>query len=320
MDWSIALHGGAGAMRRMGPAKEVEYRAGLDVAIRAGAERLEAGEPAVAAVVAAVRSMEASGAFNAGHGACLTSDGCTEADAAVMDGGDRSIGAVTIAPDVANPVEIAELIRLRSPHCLLAGPAAVEFAAALGVVSEQVHTSADKLARYRRQMSELVEARPQTAEDLTQFGGTHDEGDTVGAVAVDASGRLAVAASTGGIWLKHPGRVGDSPVPGAGFWANDTCAICATGTGEFILRTMLCHDVAWRMSIGESITDAATNSLDALSARFGPGRAGLIAIDIHGGIAMPFDTEGMGRAAWRRGEVAPRIAVWPEDTFGPAQE
>lgn len=315
MSWTIALHGGAGAMRNMTREREQAYRQGMQTAIEAGAKSLMCGEDATRAVVIAVRSMEASGSFNAGRGSCLSADGQVEVDAAVMCGTDLSIGAIAAAPGVANGIELAEAVRVHSPHCILGGAGARTFAQEQGLVLEEAIPSPERLRQYRKQLeNEGGKGPTRSAEALTRLGGTHDEGDTVGAVAVDTSGGLAVAVSTGGLWLKPVGRVGDSPVPGAGFWAEDgRLASSATGTGEFILRVALCHSARNRCAQGEDLAQAATGALDELSSRFGPGKAGLIAVDPRGNLVFPFHTEGMGRAAlWADAERA-LVAVWPED-------
>ena len=153
-----------------------------------------------------------------------------------------------------------------------------------------------------------------SAEALTRLGGTHDDGDTVGAVVLDAQGHLAAAVSTGGLWLKSAGRVGDSPVAGAGLWAEDEVVACsATGTGEFIMRTALCADVRARVLGGATADEACRGALRALEQRFGWGRAGLIAVDGRGRISAPFATAGMGRGWMRAGDSGPTIRVWPED-------
>ncbi|MFN3200876.1 MAG: isoaspartyl peptidase/L-asparaginase family protein, partial [Bradymonadia bacterium] len=313
MSWSLVIHGGAGAMKSMGPERERAYREGLHASMHAGQQVLAADGSAVDATIAAVRVMEACGAFNAGHGSCLNQEGHIEADAAVMDGTEGLIGAVAAAPMLANAVEVAELIRTQSPHCLLAGEGAAKFATSQGFTPEPAIISPHRQEAYEAQLlAQQVTGPPISAEDLTRLGGTHDSGDTVGAVARDAHGRLAVAVSTGGIWLKHPGRVGDSPLPGAGFWAEDGLgAICATGTGEFIIRGMLCQQVINTLARGDTLDFAANDALDRFSARFGRGKAGLIAIDAYGNMIAPFHTEGMGRGRWCDGMDGPEVAVWP---------
>jgi len=313
--WTIVIHGGAGAMQLMSSARERSYRRALAAALRAGAAPLAGGGEALAAVIAAVRSMEDSAVFNAGPGSCLDRRGEIEADAAVMLGSDLSIGAVGAVPGVGNAVELAEAVRRHSPHCMLSGSGALAFARELGLELAPAPPSPERLKQYcRRLAAEGGDAQPPGADSLTRLGGTHETGDTVGAVARDRAGRLAVATSTGGLWLKQPGRVGDSPIPGAGFWAEDGLVACtATGTGEFIMRAALCHALRERVAAGEPLRKAAAGALRRLSERFGPGKAGLIAVDAAGNLAWPFDTEGMGRAALWSGAEGPVVEVWPVD-------
>ncbi|MBV71145.1 MAG: hypothetical protein CMH52_07310 [Myxococcales bacterium] len=312
--WVVLVHGGAGAMRSMGPEKEAQYRKGLADAVCAGADCLLRGGQAMKSALAAVRSMELSGAFNAGHGSCLTADGLIEADAAVMDGADLSYGAVAAVPRLGNAVMLAEAIRTQSPHCLFAGQRALQSVETLnGAAPELIDPSPSRLKNYRQHLERVGETTIQT-DDLSRLGGTHNEGDTVGAVVLDESGGLAAAVSTGGIWLKQPGRVGDSPIAGAGLWAeNDVMACAATGTGEYIMRCALAADLRSRVQHGMPIDKAGTAAIDDLHRRFGPGRAGLIGVDADGVITTAFDTAGMGRAWIRAGQSEPVVRIWPEE-------
>ena len=312
--WTIVIHGGAGAMRTMGPDKEAAYRTGLTNAVQAGAEVLRRDGTALDAAISAVRFMEACGVFNAGLGSCLTLDGKIEADAAVMNGQDLSYGAVAAVPGLGNAVALADAIREGSPHCLFAGESALRLGESLPAF-KLVHArpSQTRLEAWESQR-QAYEGRRLVAEDLSDFGGTHDDGDTVGAVVQDREGHLAAAVSTGGIWLKQPGRVGDSPIAGAGLWAEDDLMACAaTGTGEFIMRIALAADLRARCQGGASATDAGRSALADLRERFGPGRAGLIGIDAQGMITTAFDTAGMGRAWIRSTELEPTVRVWPEE-------
>jgi beta-aspartyl-peptidase (threonine type) len=301
-------------MRSMGADKEQAYRQAMAEAIEAGAAHLASGGSAIEAAVQAVAVMEASGALNAGLGSCLSFDGIVEADAAVMDGAELDYGAVATVPRLGNAVALAEQVRRHSAHCMLAGEGALR-TAAMWPEFTPVLVPDDPVRRAR--WAELKAARAsqvETTDALTQLGGTHDDGDTVGAVALDARGGLAAAVSTGGLWLKRPGRVGDSPLAGAGLWAEDgVVACCATGTGEFIMRTALCADVRARVQAGADVDTACRDALRALEARFGWGRAGLIGVDSEGRISAPFATTGMGRGWMRAGDTAPTVRVWPED-------
>ena len=312
MTIAILIHGGAGAMRSMSESAETAYRAGLKSSVDAGYAVLESSGSARSAVVAAVRVMERSTAFNAGRGSALSAAGHIEADAAVMDGTKLETGAVAAVPHLTNAVTIADAILEHSPHCLLAGEAVMGWAKAHAVPVETTAVPEARVSQWRKMM-EKREVSAQ-AEALVSMGGTHDLGDTVGAVAIDASGAVATAVSTGGIWLKSEGRVGDSPLVGAGLWAdNQSGAACATGTGEFIIRSMLVSRIAQTMERGDDATTSARRGLDWLADRFGSGKAGVIAIDANGRMSAPFDTAGMGRA-WRSASMSEAmVAVWPEE-------
>ncbi len=277
MPYAIALHGGAG--RSVGA--EPSVRAALERALEAGYETLRSGS-AMQAVIAAVASMEDSGLFNAGRGAVANADGRRELDASVMDGKTRAAGAIAAAGRVRNPVIVAHAVMRHSRHVLLAGRGAETFARGrdLGMVSE----------RYFRRTR------------------TSSRG-TVGAVALDRDGNLAAATSTGGIRGKLPGRVGDSPIVGAGTWAdNRSCAVSATGDGELFIRAALAHEVAARMRyLRQPLAAAAAAALREVSAL--GGRGGLVALDRRGRIAMPFSARVMARAGIdARGRRT--IAVW----------
>ena len=312
MSVGILIHGGAGAMRSMSAEAEAAYRKGLKVAVDAGFTVLDNGGSAREAVVAAVRSMESSTAFNAGRGSALSMGGHIEADAAVMEGTHLETGAVAAVPHLTNAVQIADAVLDRSPHCLLAGDAVHGWASAHDVPTETAPVPKARTAQWQH-MRQKREKTAQ-AEALVSMGGTHDLGDTVGAVAYDAAGRLATAVSTGGLWLKSDGRVGDSPMVGVGLWADDQSgAACATGTGEFIIRSMLVGRIAHAMEAGHDATASARIGLDWLKNRFGDGKAGVIAMDTKGGMSAPFDTAGMGRA-WRSvAQPEAVVAIWPEE-------
>ena len=318
--WVLVVHGGAGAMRTMSAEKEALYRSGLADAVSDGADILRNGGRAVEAAVVAVRSMEASGHFNAGHGSCLTTAGDVEVDAAVMNGADLGYGAVAAVPGWAMPFALlTQCVRSRLIACLPGRARSVGLSSA-PTQRSNISSPATRLARWRS-LKANANAKVFGADDLLKMGGTHDEGDTVGAVALDIHGGLASAVSTGGIWMKTPGRVGDSPIAGAGLWAEDGVVACsATGTGEFIMRVALCADVRARCVLGVSAEVAGQAAIDALEKRFGGDRAGLIAIDAQGRISTAFHTTGMGRAWLRQGETVPTVRVWPEEDPHPSSE
>lgn len=278
----LAIHGGAGTIRRadLTPEQDAAYRAALEGALRAGYDVLQSGASALDAVVAAILPMEDSPLFNSGHGAVLTAERRCELDASIMDGNGPRAGAVAGVTTVKHPILAARAVMEHSEHVLLAGSGADAFAAAQGL--EQVDNSYFQTERRRRQLEELL--------GDTKHG-------TVGAVALDSAGHLAAATSTGGMTAKRWGRVGDSPIVGAGTFANDrSCAVSATGWGEYFLRGVIAHDVAARMRHGKQTLNTAANAAihDDLTAAGGTG--GLIALDASGRLATPFNTEGMYRA------------------------
>ncbi len=325
----ILVHGGAGAMRGMTPDRETRYRAGLRAAAAAGAAILEAGGSALDATIAAMVDMEDGGVFNAGLGSCLTTAGTVEMDAAVMRGSDRAIGAVAGVPELANPILAAQAVMDHTPHCLLAADGALAFARARGLPLRPDFPPAHRRAEWVRKRAKL-EARAagkSVEQGLAELGGVlgeqeddplagDDHHDTVGAVAMDSSGGLAVAVTTGGIWLKMPGRIGDSPLPGAGFWAVDgQGAACATGTGESLMRVMLCHEAVHFMRNGDDAQTACDAAVALLEGQFGSNQGGLIAVDPAGRLGWSINTNGIGRGARTQGMSEPAIAVWPDEPW-----
>jgi L-asparaginase / beta-aspartyl-peptidase len=256
---AIVCHGGAGNV----PAdRHDRLRAGVRAAAAAGHAILAAGGAAIDAVVAAVRILEDDPEFNAGLGSALTSEGTVETDAAVMDGATRRVGAVGAAPDLGQAIAVARAVLDDGQHVLIAGPQAIRFAAIHGIHP----TEPGGLVTDR--------ARARLAATLLSPG-TGSSGGTVGAVARDRSGTFAAATSTGGISGKRPGRIGDSPIPGAGTWADERCALSATGDGEAILRVGLTCVIALRLP---GLETAAREALAEL-ARITGGSAGVIGID-----------------------------------------
>jgi beta-aspartyl-peptidase (threonine type) len=299
----------------MDPAKEREYRDALHRSALAGGAILQSKGTACEAAVQAVRTMESSGVFNAGRGSCLNRAGEIEVDAASMCAEDCSIGAVSAVPNTANAVAIAEALRARSNWCFLSGEGALIFAQAAQLEIETLEPTPEKLKRHQQ----LLETRDPdrtffSDEDLSQMAGTHDDGDTVGAVAYDRYGCVSCAISTGGLWVKPVGRVGDSPLPGSGYWAQKGVgAVVATGVGEYIMRTLLSSRAISRMASGLDVKEAVELEIQQLSAQFGEGKGGLIAIDKDGNIGYAFDTQGMGRAFYKSGDKSPTVGIWPED-------
>jgi beta-aspartyl-peptidase (threonine type) len=307
MSFVLAIHGGAGAIPRhaMTPEGEAGYRAGLRASLLAGYRVLASGGSALDAVTAAVVALEDDPQFNAGRGSVLTTEGRPEMDAAVMNGADRAAGAVAGVCGPRNPVLAARAVMERSGHVLLIGEGAERFCRAHGVAFEpatyfltprRVKALEDELERQR------IDA-PDLRDDFARHG-------TVGAVARDARGMLAAATSTGGMTAKLPGRVGDSPVFGAGTWADETCAVSATGHGELFIRIAAAHEIASRMRYLSQTIEAAAEAVIMALAQFG-GSGGLIAVDREGSVAQPFSSEGMYRGAIGPDGVA-RVAIYRE--------
>ena len=288
--FAIAVHGGAGTLAPgdLTPDNQRAYRTGLERALRAGFAVLAAGGPGLEAVVAAVQALEDDPLFNAGRGAVLAANGQHELDAALMDGRDLRAGAVTGLRHVRSPIELARLVMERSPHVLLAGAGAEEFALEQGlapVPNTYFTTERRRLELERQQRGELASGQ----ESLM---------GTVGAVALDAQGHLAAATSTGGMTGKRWGRVGDSPIIGAGTYAaDDCCAVSATGHGEYFIRAAVAHEIAALMRYrGLGVVAAADEVVLGQLVRMG-GAGGLVAIGRDGSVAMPFNSPGMLRGA-----------------------
>jgi beta-aspartyl-peptidase (threonine type) len=284
--WQIVIHGGAGVMPRgsISAEDEAAYRAGLEVARDAGAAILASGGLALDAVEAAVRSLEDNPNFNAGRGAVLDRDGFAELDAAIMDGRDRSAGAVAQVRAIRNPVSGARAVMETTPHVLLAGPGAVQVArdSGLEIVDPSYFVTPRRQDQLKRVLSRRVEA--------------WDKRGTVGAVARDARGNLAAATSTGGMAAKMPGRIGDSPLIGAGVYAdNASCAVSATGHGEMFIRVSVARMICARVEMqGMSAKAAAEATLAEVKAIGGDG--GVIVVTKDGDTAMAMNTDGMFRA------------------------
>lgn len=284
--WRLVVHGGAGSMRpgRLDPEQERCARSGLEAALAAGGSVLERREGAVDAVEAAVRVLEEDVCFNAGRGSVLTATGCIELDAAIMDGRNRAAGAVSGLRTTRAPISLARRLLDEGPHVFLSGHGADDFARNLGF--EQVDNHWFEIPERRRQLDELLAA--DGFDDEVKYG-------TVGAVAVDIDGHVAVATSTGGLTAKRWGRVGDSPLIGAGTYADDrSAAVSATGSGEFFIRAVAAHQLAERIRLGgESLQSALDTVLDDIASLGGMG--GLIAVAPDGEAAWGFTTPAMYR-------------------------
>jgi len=278
--YGLVIHGGAGTITRekMSPEKEAEYRGKITEALTVGYEILEKGNSSLDAVEAVVRIMEDSPLFNAGKGAVFTNAGTNELDASIMDGSTLQAGAVAGVKTVKNPISAARKVMEKTWHVMLSGDGADHFAAEQGleiVDNNYFYTE--------RRWNALKKAQEE------------EKHGTVGCVALDKKGNIAAGTSTGGLTNKRWGRVGDTPIIGAGTYANnETCGVSGTGQGEYFIRGNIAYDVSALM-IYRSLTvnDAAGQVIDKLSGR--GGRGGLIAMDKNGNIAMSFNTEGMYR-------------------------
>ncbi|HEY3601893.1 MAG TPA: isoaspartyl peptidase/L-asparaginase [Chthoniobacterales bacterium] len=292
MKFGMVIHGGAGTIERgeMTPPKEQAYRAGLEQALKAGYVVLERGASSLDAVEAAVRVLEDNPLFNAGKGAVFTHQGTNELDASIMDGKTLNAGAVAAVQHIRNPISLARLVMEKSPHVMLVGEGAEAFGKQMGVpFVDQKYFYTEE----RWQALQKAKASPTPVSDKDRHG-------TVGAVALDKAGNLAAATSTGGITNKQFGRVGDSPIIGAGTYANnETCAVSCTGDGEYFIRIDVAHDVSAMMQYRKMPVKEAAQAAIAKVGKLGGG-GGLIAIDRNGHFAMPFNTSGM-----YRGHVGP---------------
>jgi beta-aspartyl-peptidase (threonine type) len=301
--FGLAVHGGAGVIRKdeLTAEQESEYRRSLAAALEVGQKILSAGGPALDAVEASVSVLEDDPLFNAGRGSVFTHEGKIEMDAAIMDGKNLKAGAVAAVRNVKNPIRLARAVMERSPHVFLIGDGAARFAEDIGIeLCDNTYFYTD---RRWNELEKAIEAGKVTLDhsSLDPRIGQKKPMGTVGAVALDMAGRLAAATSTGGMTNKQYGRVGDTPIIGAGTYADDVCAVSCTGHGEFFIRAVAAYDLAARIRFaGKPITDAAAEAINRVGS-FG-GEGGLIAIDNAGNIAMPFNSEGMYRGYLRSGE------------------
>jgi beta-aspartyl-peptidase (threonine type) len=287
---AIAIHGGAGTIERsvLGEEQEAAMRKDLEAALDAGYAVLEDGGESLDAVVAVVTRLEDSPHFNAGKGAVFTADGTNELDASIMDGATSRAGAVAGLTRIRNPVLLARAVMEKSVHVMMVGAGAEKFAREVGIEFVEpgyFHTE----GRWQQYQEAKAAAQKQAAVPRSNYFGT------VGAVALDRDGHLAAATSTGGMVMKRYGRVGDAPIIGAGTWADDACAVSATGWGEYFIRLNVAHDICARMRYGgDSLAKAADevimNRVPALG-----GNGGVIALDAKGNVRLPFNTSGMYR-------------------------
>ena len=304
--YALAIHGGAGLIRRhsLSPEREAGCQASLGQVLESGRAVLAGGGSALDAVEACVVALEDEPHFNAGRGAVFNGDAEIELDAAIMDGRDRTAGAVALVRTLRNPIRAARAVMTETPHVLLVGAGADHFGASTGleVVPPDWFATEERRAQLHRAKRRDAVVLDHDTEDLDVYG-------TVGAVACDALGNLAAASSTGGMVNKRPGRVGDTPVIGAGTFAwNETAAVSGTGHGEPFVRLGACGRVSALMELGGlGLQDAAERVIADLEAL--EGRGGIIAVDRDANVAMPFNTAGMFRGAVTHRQPA-IVGIW----------
>ncbi|MFD2822256.1 isoaspartyl peptidase/L-asparaginase family protein [Lacinutrix iliipiscaria] len=293
--FSIAIHGGAGTLVKgmMTPELEAKYKSALQLALDAGYNILENSGTAIEAVERAVVVLEDSPLFNAGKGSVFTATESHEMDASIMDGNTLNAGAVSLITGIKNPISLARDVMDKSEHVFLAGEGAMQFAKELNYRLEDPSYFYDELRH-----NQWLEIKDTDSFQLDHSTKKDSKFGTVGAVACDKNGHVAAATSTGGMTNKKWGRVGDSPMIGAGNYANNkTCAISCTGSGEFFIRGVVAYDVACLMEHkGLSVNEASNEVINKRILDI-KGDGGLIAVDTKGNIAMPFNTEGMYRAS-----------------------
>ncbi len=307
----LVIHGGAGLERKgTTPADEAAIRAAMTLALRRGHEQLAAGKPALDAVTAAITVLEDDPLFNAGKGAVFTHDGRNELDASLMDGATRMAGAVAGVHHVKNPILLAREVMQHSPHVMMAGDGAEAFAKERGI--ELVDPA---YFRTERRWQELQRALKEDAAGQAHADpGTARHFGTVGAVALDRQGHLAAGTSTGGMTDKRYGRIGDSPVIGAGTYASAGCAVSGTGWGEFYLRVSAAHEICARMAyLKETPAQAGEAVIDQEIPAMG-GDGGAIILSADGSAATPFNTEGMARG-WIGADGVPHVALYSGETL-----
>jgi beta-aspartyl-peptidase (threonine type) len=305
--FSIAIHGGAGTLVKemMTPEKEKEYKAALELSLNQGYEILRNGGRAVDAVEEAVKQLEDSHLFNAGRGSVFTNAGTHEMDASIMEGKTLQAGAVSLITGIKNPISLARSVMEKSEHVFLAGEGAMRFAEKFGFTLESPEYFHDEF-RYQQ----WQEIKDSESFQLDHSVNKDSKFGTVGAVACDQYGDLAAATSTGGMTNKRWGRIGDSPMIGAGNYANNkTCAVSCTGSGEFFIRGVVAYDVSCLMEYkGLSLEEAARQVVEERLLGIG-GDGGLIAVDVQGNVALPFNTEGMYRA-YQTSENSKEILIY----------
>ena len=310
-DFGLVIHGGAGSMERgvFTPEQEQAYKDKLTEALNTGYEILKNGGTGVECVEKVINVMEDSPLFNSGKGAVLTNAGTAELDASIMDGSDLNSGAGAGVKHIKNPISLARLVMEKSPHVMMAGEGAEKFAEENGV--EMVDNSYFITEKRKKALERILEREKSKDQSMLEKWPNHKFG-TVGCAALDKNGNLAAGTSTGGMTNKRWGRIGDSPVIGAGTYANNaTCAISCTGHGEYFIRNVVAYDISALMEYKGLSLKAASNEvvLNKLVKKGGSG--GVIAIDKFGNISTPFNTSGMFRG-YMTDEGVPVVKIYKE--------
>ena len=312
------IHGGAGVISKgsLSPEREKEYRAKLEEALMAGYKALQEGRPGLDAVEIAIRIMEDSPLFNAGKGAVFTAEGKNELDASIMNGKTLAAGAVAGLRRVRNPITLARAVMERSPHVMMAGEGAERFAAEqkLQLVEEKYFWTQPRWDALQRILKEEKEKAGQSEKkvSMAEAEAPANKFGTVGAVALDKNGDLAAGTSTGGMTNKKYGRIGDAPIIGAGTYAdNNSCAVSATGWGEFFIRIGVARDIAAIMEYQAQTVQAAADRVIKQKLQKLGGDGGIIAIDKFGNMAISFNSEGMYRA-YVNSEGKPVVEIYKD--------
>ncbi len=310
----VLVHGGAGDWRRYGEERRERARKVVAEAAAVGFEALKSGS-ALDAVVEAVAYMEDSGVLNAGKGSALTLAGTIEMDAGLMDGASRRAGAVAAVSNVRYPIKLARAVMEKTDHILLVGSGAEYLARCLGLETADYVTE-EKRERLKKAFNDWISGKAYKwlvkNRDLIKYYVK----DTVGAVAVDKDGNVAAATSTGGYWLKLPGRVGDTPIPGAGFWAeNGAGAASATGVGEVIMMVHACLRAVEFLKTGMAPKYAAESVVALATSLYGENNIGIIVIDCRGRVGVAMNTAGMARAYMGEGMKEPVAAIMKDEPF-----
>lgn len=315
--FTLVIHGGAGTIERqnMLPEMEAAYRQKLEEALRVGYTILDKGGTSIDAVVETIKILEDSPLFNAGKGAVFTNKGTIEHDAAIMDGKNKNAGAVASITTVKNPITAALEVMINSPHVLLSGAGADQFAKERGLELVNPEYFFDKKRfdqlkkiKDKQQGYDNGDSNENNKYPVYKYG-------TVGAVALDKFGNIATGTSTGGMTNKKWGRIGDSPIIGAGTYAdNETCGVSATGHGEFFIRYQVAYDIAALMKYKNMSLEDAANEVVMNKLKKAGGDGGVIALDKKGNVAMPFNTSGMYRGVIRSGQN-PQVFIYKDEKY-----